>query len=554
MKKREEHDTTLPWDLEYDVVVVGFGGAGACAAIEAADRGAGVVVIDRFTGGGATKMSGGVIYSGGGTIQQKAAGFRDTPDMMYRYMKRELESNPGPSGNRRTEDKTLRQFCRESAENLKWLEAMGLVVPPVYFPKKTNQPPGGYGLYFSGNEKQYSGKDEHIPRGHVPLGKGMSGGYLYSTLRNAAAGRGIRTLFRCRSDKLIIGGKGEIAGIEARVLRNSLFLRMLHDLLYNIGFVSSTARNLLRRLEDRFGDTIRIRARGGVIIASGGFVYDHRKFSSYAPDYRGCFPLGTAGDDGSGLELGQSAGGVLDSMEVCAASRFIYPPVSFVSGILANLEGKRFCDESLYGASLSRNIARQTERSAYLVIDSKIFRDARQQTKTEEKLGRSLKSILMGEMNAIIYRKLTVFVNLHINRKKSMTIPGLAKKCGIPERELLMTVEKYNRCGSEGGDNEFGKAAEYLRKIESPPFYAIDCRIDRKMFPSPCLTMGGLKIKGLTSEVVKADGTSIPGLYAAGRSASGVCSRSYVSGFSLADCVFSGRNAGRHAAVRALKN
>jgi 3-oxo-5alpha-steroid 4-dehydrogenase len=55
-----------PWDAEVDVVV-GFGGAGVCAALEAAQQGASVLVLDRCHGGGSTAASGGVIYAGGGT-------------------------------------------------------------------------------------------------------------------------------------------------------------------------------------------------------------------------------------------------------------------------------------------------------------------------------------------------------------------------------------------------------------------------------------------------------------------------------------------------------
>ncbi|GFJ96430.1 hypothetical protein Prum_100720 [Phytohabitans rumicis] len=69
---------SYPWDEWADVVVVGFGAAGACAAIEAAEAGASVTVVDRFDGGGATALSGGVVYAGGGTAQQRAAGVVDT--------------------------------------------------------------------------------------------------------------------------------------------------------------------------------------------------------------------------------------------------------------------------------------------------------------------------------------------------------------------------------------------------------------------------------------------------------------------------------------------
>jgi len=63
--------------------------------------------------------------------------------------------------------------------------------------------------------------------------------------------------------------------------------------------------------------------------------------------------------------------------------------------------------------------------------------------------------------------------------------------------------------------------------------------------------LGGLVVDGITARVVREDGTPIEGLYAAGRNAVGVSSSSYVSGLSIGDCVFSGRNAGRHAAARA---
>jgi 3-oxo-5alpha-steroid 4-dehydrogenase len=71
----------------------------------------------------------------------------------------------------------------------------------------------------------------------------------------------------------------------------------------------------------------------------------------------------------------------------------------------------------------------------------------------------------------------------------------------------------------------------------------------RLAYPAPMLTLGGLVVDESTGAVRRADGSTVEGLYAAGRTAVGICSRSYVSGLSLADCVFSGRRAGRHAAV-----
>ncbi|MFX8668498.1 FAD-dependent oxidoreductase, partial [Acinetobacter baumannii] len=69
--------------------MVGFGAAGAAAAMAANSAGADVLVVDRFDGGGATARSGGVVYAGGGTRQQKALGYSDTPDAMFRYLRNE---------------------------------------------------------------------------------------------------------------------------------------------------------------------------------------------------------------------------------------------------------------------------------------------------------------------------------------------------------------------------------------------------------------------------------------------------------------------------------
>ena len=67
-----------------------------------------------------------------------------------------------------------------------------------------------------------------------------------------------------------------------------------------------------------------------------------------------------------------------------------------------------------------------------------------------------------------------------------------------------------------------------------------------KLFICPTITLGGLLVDELTGLVKREDGSTIPNLYAAGRTAIGVASHSYVSGLSLADCVFSGRRAGAH--------
>src|SRR5690606_703816 len=83
--------STVAWDEAHDVVIVGFGAAGASAAIEARTAGADVLLVDRFDGGGASQLSAGVVYFGGGTRLQRESGWEDSVEEMYAYLKLETE-------------------------------------------------------------------------------------------------------------------------------------------------------------------------------------------------------------------------------------------------------------------------------------------------------------------------------------------------------------------------------------------------------------------------------------------------------------------------------
>ena len=71
--------------------------------------------------------------------------------------------------------------------------------------------------------------------------------------------------------------------------------------------------------------------------------------------------------------------------------------------------------------------------------------------------------------------------------------------------------------------------------------------VGNKYWPTPCMTLGGVKVDGKTGLALRTDRSKVNGLYVAGRAAVGIASNYYISGLSVADCVFSGRRAGRHA-------
>src|SRR5689334_643032 len=140
---RIDGENALPWHDTADVVVVGFGGAGACAALEAAECGARVLIVERFEGGGATALSGGVVYAGA-TRFQRQAGVDDTAEEMFKYLKLETQGC--------VQDSTLMKFCRDSNDNLEWLIQHGATFAGTLDPRSCSYPAAGRFLYHSGNE------------------------------------------------------------------------------------------------------------------------------------------------------------------------------------------------------------------------------------------------------------------------------------------------------------------------------------------------------------------------------------------------------------------
>ncbi len=205
-------DLSANWDIEADVVVVGFGAAGACAALEAAALGRSVVVLDRFEGGGATALSGGVVYAGGGTPQQRAAGVDDTTTAMFGYLRTEV-GDVVPAA-------TLREFCDGSVAMLGWLEGHGVPFEGSLCPDKTSYPTNRHYLYYSGSEVSARAVAHPAPRGHRTRGRGTSGGLLFARLAAAARRAGVQVVAQTQAVRLV-EADGRVAGVECRSLRSA---------------------------------------------------------------------------------------------------------------------------------------------------------------------------------------------------------------------------------------------------------------------------------------------------------------------------------------------
>ena len=167
-----DNDAVTQWDEEADVLVIGFGAAGSCAAIEAAEAGADVLVLERASGiSGTTCAATGHFYLGGGTRPQLANDIEDTVEDMFNYM---MANTPEP------EEEKIRLYCDNSVAHFNWLVAQGVPFNDGFYKKKHYEQPTDECLIWSGNEKAwpFSQNAKPAPRGHKVEKEGSEGGGL----------------------------------------------------------------------------------------------------------------------------------------------------------------------------------------------------------------------------------------------------------------------------------------------------------------------------------------------------------------------------------------
>lgn len=539
----------IAWDVETDFVVVGFGGAGAAAAVQARELGLEVVAVDRAEGGGATEASGGVFYAGGGTRIQQELGEEDTPENMFAYLALETQGV--------VSDDTLMRFCRGSAGDVDWLMSHGVKFGGPVWKEKTSYPNVDYFLYHADNSllPAYAEHAEPAARGHRGvIRKGKSavdlGGSIYQPLKRSALASGVVLECKTEARQLIVDADGAVVGIRALHLKAGSDPYLEHakclaraNLVTRLYPFFLPGARVVHRLADRYSaraaeieNTARAsrtyRARRGVCLSSGGFIFNRPMVRHHCSRFASGMPLGTPTDDGSGIRLGQSAGGAVDRMERATAWRFINPPAAWSRGIIVDSRGARFVNESTYGATIGDAMVELADGRAWLILDSHLVREAWRQ-------------IAPGKV--LPFQQQLAALNMLLGKRKASSIEGLCRQFGFDETTLRSTLAEYGRAARGEIEDAFRKPVEDTCSLV-PPFHVIDVSLGARLLPCPVLTMGGLVVNEATGEVRRDSGAEIPGLYAAGRTAVGLPSHLYMSGLSIADCIFSGRRAARHAA------
>jgi 3-oxo-5alpha-steroid 4-dehydrogenase len=318
-------------EMTVDVLVVGFGIAGGCAAVEAAAAGASVLVLERAAvAGGTSALAGGHFYLGGGTVVQRATGHEDSPDEMYAYL---MAVTPEPEADK------IRAYADGSVEHCDWLESLGFEFERSYYPEKAVIQPQTQGLMYTGNEKVWPFRDLAVPapRGHkVPVPGDTQGAKLViDLLVRRARQLGVEVWYETGATELITDAGG--------------------------------VRGVRWRSYDRSGA---VRARS-TILAAGGFVMNREMVAEHVPRLASkLLVLGTTYDDGLGIRLGLSAGGQALHMDQAFLTAPFYPPGQLLTGIVVNRDGRRFVAEDSYHSRTSGFVLDQPGSGAFLVVDS----------------------------------------------------------------------------------------------------------------------------------------------------------------------------------------
>jgi len=467
------------WWGEFDVIVVGFGAAGGAAAIEATRAGATTLILERATrGGGATALSEGTIYLGGGTRVQQATGFKDTVE----NMKAHVASAAGPT----SDPEKVRLYCENSLDHFDFFTSIGVEFKDSHYAEKVIWPPTDDCLIYSGNEQAhpFASESEPMPRGHKPKREGSAGAYIMEQMIATATEIGVTVQNEARCESLVVDDMGRVIGVKALIE----------------------------------GKAVAIKARGGVILTTGGFIMNRDMVRKFAPDLAKCkFPIGSDGCDGSGIRMGMGAGGAVINMHEGLMTTPFWPPTTHIKGIIVNQQGQRFINEDCYHGRVTDAIMQKADGTAYLIVDDSLY-------------GQGLMPYPIAGVED--------------------TIADLEKEIGLPEGQLVHTVETYNRGAAKGEDALYHKAADYLTPITSGPFAALNLSVDQVGWAA--FTLGGLDTKP-TGEVLTVDDRVIAGLYAAGRASAGLTrsGRHYASGMSIGGASFFGRMAGKQAAAAA---
>lgn len=459
----------LPKTSNYDVVVIGAGGAGFSAAITARNAGANVVLLEKMPAvGGNSLISGAEMNVAKNWVQPKLGINDDSPELHAQ--------DTFKGGDGKGDMKVINVMTHEALDAAKWCrDYLG-----VRFEDDN--------LFFFGG---HSRKRALIPVGHT-------GTEFIAKFQAKADELGIPVITNMKAEELIKNKDGRVVGVKATM----------------------------------DGSEYTFNAKGGVVLATGGFGANPEMVKKYNPKIDERFKTTDApGSTGEALYMAERAGaelvnmGYIQTYPICdplSGAIELIADARFDGAIMLNQEGKRFVEELQRRDVLSEAILNQTGRYCWVLWNDKI-----------------------GSISNT--------VKAHANEYEAFTKQGIMTTCDdlkciadftkIPFDQLQKTVKRVSDMAGKGNDKDFNHRAG-LMDMQQGKYYVI------KAVPSTHHTMGGVRINE-KAEALTAEGKVIPGLWAAGEVTGVTHGTNRLGGNAYTDIIVFGRIAGEAAAKAA---
>ena len=488
--------------VDADIVIVGAGGAGMTAAITAAEEGKSVVILESqsMVGGNSVRATGGM--NAGKTVYQDENEFGEAAG---------VEKTLKTAAEKYADNETITALAKTVSEQ--WAEYRAN--PTGYFDSvelmELDTMVGGKGIndpelvetLCSNSADAIDWLDEHgitlhnvasfggasVKRIHRPVdadGKTISvGSYMIPLLQENCEKAGVQILLNTTANEILTDANGAAVGVKAT---------------------------------GASGETVTVNAKA-VVLTTGGFGANLDMVTEYKPELKGFMTTNAAGAQGQGIEMATAIGaGTVDMDQIqihptveANTAALITEGLRGDGAVLINAEGKRFIDEVGTRDVVSAAEIAQTGSYSWLVVDQAMV-DA--------------SSVIQGYI------------------KKGYTVTGetyeeLGKAMGVDEAAFAETMNTWNGYVDAKNDPDFGRTS-FANKLDTAPYYAI------KVTAGVHHTMGGLT-SNTNTEVLKEDGSVIPGLFAAGEVTGGVHGANRLGGNAVADFTVFGRIAGKAA-------
>ncbi|MCV7441660.1 FAD-dependent oxidoreductase [Mycobacterium paraense] len=564
------------FDHVVDVLIVGSGGGGMTAALTAQAAGLDALVVEKSPHfGGSTALSGGGIWVPGAPAQRRE-GYNPSPEEVVKYLLRITDGLVSEARIRQYVDSAPQML--EFLENLSgWFEFVWKPGYADYYPEL----PGGSELGSTINvppiDLRKLGVDEQKllkPLALAPKGIWLGPKELrtFYRIRQSWAGKGVLLKLISRMVRARVFGERMAAIGQSLAARLRLAMRERGIPLWleapMVELLTDADGSVTGAAVERDGRTLRVGARLGVILASGGFDHDLAWRKEQLPVVDQDWSFGNPAAMGDGIRAGQKVGAATELLD----EAWWFPAIQWPDGrmqfmlnermmpaqFIVNGEGRRFINEAApymdFGhAMIDGQKTGITHIPCWLITDHRSWN----------------RYVVGGHLPIPKIPGAPVPTGRKVPRawlesgvvKAAATWEEMAAEIGVPANQLAETARRFNELARKGHDDDFNRGDSVydnyygdptlpnpnLHPLGGPPYYAF------RIVLGDLGTSGGLRTDEY-ARVLRDDDTVVRGLYAVGNTAAPVMGRSYAgAGATIGPAMTFGFVAAKHVAAHAAK-